>query len=390
MVLSLASAERFCDEVSLAMIASGAAAFFALSPLGGQVAQYGRHLAAAEAIMRSTSMPSSSTSTSPSSRITLPRSLPARWAWLTQELPALLLAPVTFLLTLRALESAEMEKSSRWRWSFFFSSPSASASESLDSLPLLLSKTPLPNKLLLLAFTLHYAWRSLFFPFLIRGGKETRALEWVLALVFCCWNGALQGSGAALVGKRRTKRERTTATTPSPSSSRLYLVLFSVSLCFWALFWGLNLAADAHLRSLRRRKKTTKKKSKTTTTTTATTTANGKEKEEKVETELELEDRGYKLPTSPLFALVACPNYAAECAEWLSFAAASLFASRAAAGEGSGRKSAVVLGEALPSLAFALFTAANLVPRALAHRRWYLEKFEDFPRGKKAIVPWVL
>ena len=130
--------------------------------------------------------------------------------------------------------------------------------------------------------------------------------------------------------------------------------------------------------------------SKTTTTTTATTTANGKEKEEKVETELELEDRGYKLPTSPLFALVACPNYAAECAEWLSFAAASLFASRAAAGEGSGRKSAVVLGEALPSLAFALFTAANLVPRALAHRRWYLEKFEDFPRGKKAIVPWVL
>lgn len=375
------------------MIISGAAAFLALSPLGGLTAQYGRHA----------SPPTPSTTTSRrrrrgglllSSALTS-FSLPARWAWLTQELPALLLAPLAFALTLRALHDEEEEAAgkSQWlrRW-LSTSPPSSSASASLLGLA---SAAPLPNRLLLLAFALHYSWRSLFYPLLIRGGKETRALEWALALAFCCWNGALQGAGAALVGRRRR------GALPPYSLSPVYLALFGVFLCLWALFWGLNLAADAHLRSLRRKKRKKKKNARKATTTAAAAATAGKGGEAKEGLEEEEEDRGYRLPTSPLFSLVACPNYGAECAEWACFAAASFFASRAAAAaEASslsssspaareGERSSVA-SEALPSLAFALFTAANLVPRALAHRRWYAEKFEDFPRGRRAIFPWVL
>ena len=81
-------------------------------------------------------------------------------------------------------------------------------------------------------------------------------------------------------------------------------------------------------------------------------------------------EAGYRLPppVGP-FALVACPNYLGEMVEWAGFALAA--------------------GSA-PATAFALFTAANLVPRALAHRRWYVSTFAGYPRGRKAVLPWVL
>ena len=44
----------------------------------------------------------------------------------------------------------------------------------------------------------------------------------------------------------------------------------------------------------------------------------------------------------------------------------------------------------LPGLAFALYTAANVGPRALANHRWYHEKFDDYPKHRKALVPFVL
>jgi hypothetical protein len=44
----------------------------------------------------------------------------------------------------------------------------------------------------------------------------------------------------------------------------------------------------------------------------------------------------------------------------------------------------------LPGLAFALYTAANLAPRALSHHRWYQEKFPDYPRERRALIPFVV
>ena len=77
---------------------------------------------------------------------------------------------------------------------------------------------------------------------------------------------------------------------------------------------------------------------------------------------------GYQVPSHPLFRHVSCPNYLGEIIEWLGFALAAW---------------------TLPGIVFAGFTAANLVPRAVAHHRWYHEKFPDYPRERRAIFPFL-
>jgi steroid 5-alpha reductase family enzyme len=78
---------------------------------------------------------------------------------------------------------------------------------------------------------------------------------------------------------------------------------------------------------------------------------------------------GYVVPRGPLFRRVSCPNYLGEIVEWSGFALATWSPG---------------------GLLFALWTAANLVPRALHHHRWYRARFPDYPRARHAIVPFVL
>jgi steroid 5-alpha-reductase/3-oxo-5-alpha-steroid 4-dehydrogenase 1 len=80
-------------------------------------------------------------------------------------------------------------------------------------------------------------------------------------------------------------------------------------------------------------------------------------------------ETGYKIPRGGLYEHISCPNYFGEIIEWTGFAIATW---------------------SLPGLAFALYTAANVGPRALSHHRWYREKFEDYPRERKALIPFVL
>ncbi len=78
---------------------------------------------------------------------------------------------------------------------------------------------------------------------------------------------------------------------------------------------------------------------------------------------------GYRIPRGGLFERVSCPNYLGEIAQWAGWALATW---------------------SLAGLAFAACTFANLAPRALAHHRWYRERFPDYPRERRALVPWVL
>lgn len=80
-------------------------------------------------------------------------------------------------------------------------------------------------------------------------------------------------------------------------------------------------------------------------------------------------ETGYKIPRGFLFEKVSCPNYLGELVEWAGWALAAW---------------------SLPGLSFAVWTAANLVPRALTHHRWYREKFPDYPESRRAIVPGIL
>lgn len=80
-------------------------------------------------------------------------------------------------------------------------------------------------------------------------------------------------------------------------------------------------------------------------------------------------DEGYHIPRGGGFKWVSAPNYLGELVEWTGWALATW---------------------SLAGLAFAVFTAANLVPRAIANHRWYQRTFADYPRARKAILPFLL
>ncbi|OXB53618.1 hypothetical protein ASZ78_000099 [Callipepla squamata] len=172
--------------------------------------------------------------------------LPARPAWLLQELPALLVP-----LALAACVPA-------WR---------------------------LPNAALLSCFVLHYVHRALIFPFLIRQGKPTPFFTFLLALLFCIYNGYLQGR--------------------SLSSYAEYPSDWLKHPCFIA---------------------------------------------------------------GGMFEYVSGANFFGEILEWFGFSLACC---------------------TMESFAFALCTLFILGSRAKQHHQWYLEKFEDYPKNRKAVIPFV-
>jgi 3-oxo-5-alpha-steroid 4-dehydrogenase 1 len=80
-------------------------------------------------------------------------------------------------------------------------------------------------------------------------------------------------------------------------------------------------------------------------------------------------EKGYGIPKGGLYRWISCPNYFGEILEWSGFA---------------------VLTWSPTGLAFAVFTFANLAPRALFNHRWYLNNFSDYPKDRKALIPFVL
>ncbi len=78
------------------------------------------------------------------------------------------------------------------------------------------------------------------------------------------------------------------------------------------------------------------------------------------------EECSYKVSNEGLFRWVSCPNYFGEIMIWTGWAIATW---------------------SLPGLAFAIWTAANLAPRARAHHSWYLQNFPDYPAERKALLP---
>lgn len=79
-------------------------------------------------------------------------------------------------------------------------------------------------------------------------------------------------------------------------------------------------------------------------------------------------ETAYKIPRGGAYRWVSSPNYLGEIVEWLGWALATW---------------------SLAGLAFAAYTMANLVPRALANHQWYRERFPDYPAERHALIPYV-
>jgi len=80
-------------------------------------------------------------------------------------------------------------------------------------------------------------------------------------------------------------------------------------------------------------------------------------------------ETGYKIPRGWLFNYISCPNLFGEIIEWTGFA---------------------IMCWNLPAISFLVWTAANLIPRAVSHHKWYKREFENYPAKRKAIFPFIL
>jgi 3-oxo-5-alpha-steroid 4-dehydrogenase 1 len=77
-------------------------------------------------------------------------------------------------------------------------------------------------------------------------------------------------------------------------------------------------------------------------------------------------EMNYKIAGTGLFRLVSCPNYLGEILIWIGWAIATW---------------------SQAGLSFALWTLANLIPRARDHHHWYKQNFPDYPPERKALIP---
>ncbi len=78
------------------------------------------------------------------------------------------------------------------------------------------------------------------------------------------------------------------------------------------------------------------------------------------------EDNSYKIPYGGFYRWISSPNYLGELAIWFGFAIATW---------------------SLSGLTFAIWTAANLVPRAKANHTWYKDNFTDYPAKRHILIP---
>jgi protein-S-isoprenylcysteine O-methyltransferase Ste14 len=79
-------------------------------------------------------------------------------------------------------------------------------------------------------------------------------------------------------------------------------------------------------------------------------------------------ETGYRVPQGGLYRYISCPNYFGEILEWFGWAIATW---------------------SLAGLAFAVWTFANLAPRARSNHLWYRERFAEYPPARKALLPGI-
>ncbi|KAK7380500.1 hypothetical protein VNO78_33013 [Psophocarpus tetragonolobus] len=80
------------------------------------------------------------------------------------------------------------------------------------------------------------------------------------------------------------------------------------------------------------------------------------------------DEKEYKIPKGGLFGLVICPHYLFEIIMFYGIA---------------------FISQTLYAFSFAIGTTFYLLGRSYSTRKWYLSKFEDFPKNVKAVIPFV-
>jgi len=186
-----------------------------------------------------------------------------------------------------------------------------------------------PRRVMCIIFLLHYLNRGFFFPYMIRVPKGSTPNFTVFLFVFGMFvttlHGYLNGTFFGNFGEHLTEDWL------SSKTFKIGVVSYYTALSF-------NIYSDGIIRSLRTKK------------------------------ECEEGTKTYRIPYGGLFDFVTNASYFSELWAWASFA---------------------VFTWSPAGLWIFLISCANLIPRAVATHEWYKQKFENYPRHRKILIPHI-
>jgi len=177
---------------------------------------------------------------------------------------------------------------------------------------------------------IHYGNRGFFFPLSIRTPKGAKATFGILVLVVGWFVTSMHGFlHADFISRLGTHYTKAWLTDPR----------FWIGFVIYYICYVLNIRSDAILRNLRTRE------------------------------EVETGKRVYRIPRGGLFEYLTCPSYTTELIGWAGFALCTW---------------------SLAGVFIFAISAANLVPRAFSTHAWYKERFPDYPKERRALIPFIL
>ncbi|OCH89893.1 hypothetical protein OBBRIDRAFT_813000 [Obba rivulosa] len=209
-----------------------------------------------------------------------------------------------------------------------------------------------PSTFLATLFLIHYANRALISPLRTPVRSKSHISVFLSAVSFNIVNGSLMGTYLS------------SAIAQSFLHDAFSKPLFWVGVGLWALGFAGNILHDEVLLNIRRNAK-----------------AKGKAKDD---------PRGmskgakphYAVPHGYLYSLISYPNYFCEWVEWLGFAlAAAPLPSFTSFGD--------LLATLTPPYIFFLSEVFLMLPRAYRGHKWYHNRFSDYPRDRKVVIPFL-
>lgn len=214
-----------------------------------------------------------------------------------------------------------------------------------------------PPTLLASIYLTHYLNRAVISPLRTPSRSKSHLSVVLSAIIFNTFNGSLMGAYLS-----------------SPSAQSFLAgafdrPLFWVAVGLWAFGFAGNIYHDEILLNIRRNAKAKKEKE-----SSDNDDANGKEKKHPQE--------HYAIPHGALYRLISYPNYFCEWLEWLGFA---LAASPAPSFASFGAFVATVS----PPWLFFFNEIWLMLPRAYKGHKWYHGRFPDYPKERKAVIPFV-
>ncbi|KAM5542971.1 hypothetical protein V8D89_003355 [Ganoderma adspersum] len=211
-----------------------------------------------------------------------------------------------------------------------------------------------PPTILAAAYITHYLNRALISPLRTPSRSKSHLLVVSAAVFFNIVNGSLMGAYLS-----------------SPSAQTFLSNAFErrsfwVGLGLWAVGFAGNIIHDEILLNLRRNAKKVPKADDDDAN-------NGKNKNKQ---------EHYAIPHGLLYRLISYPNYFCEWAEWLGFALA-------ASPPPSCASLATFVATVTPPWLFFFNEVWLMLPRAYKGHRWYLARFPDYPKERRAVIPFL-